>query len=68
LFGGVAFQQHSVDRHGARAVRAKQSAATREPSPGRRLDAGAAEAQVPKQETQSFPLADVIADGIARVD
>jgi hypothetical protein len=52
---------------GARVVRARQSAATRERSPGDRLDAGAAEAQVPKQETPSFPLADVIAAGVARV-
>ena len=43
---------------GARAVRAKQSAAPRERSPGGRLDAGAAGAQVPEQETRSFPLAD----------
>jgi hypothetical protein len=35
-------------------VRAIQSASTGERSPGGRLDAGAAEAQVPKQETQSF--------------
>jgi hypothetical protein len=48
-------------------VRAKQSTSTRERSPGVRPDAGAAEAQVPKQETQSFSLADVIAGGIARV-
>ena len=35
-------------------VRAKQSASTGERSPGGRLDASAAGAQVPKQETQSF--------------
>ena len=51
----------------SRVVRAKQSASTVERSPGGRLDAGATEAQVPKQETRSFPLADVIAAGIARV-
>jgi Protein of unknown function (DUF3551) len=51
----------------ARAVRAKQSAATRERSPAGRPDAGAAEAQVPKQEMPSFPFADVIAAGVARV-
>jgi hypothetical protein len=49
------------------AVRAKQSTSTGERSPGDRPDAGAAEEQVPKQETRSFPLADVIAGGIARV-
>jgi hypothetical protein len=52
---------------GARAVRAKQSASTRERSPGGRLDAGAAEAQAPKQEAPSFSLTDVIAAGISRV-
>jgi hypothetical protein len=49
------------------AVRARQSTSTGERSPGDRLDAGAAVAQVPKQETPSFPLADVIAAGVARV-
>jgi hypothetical protein len=39
-------------------VRAKQSASTGERSPGGRLDASAAGAQVPKQETRSFPLED----------
>jgi hypothetical protein len=38
--------------------RAKQSASTGERRPGGRLDAGAAGAQVPKQETRSFPVAD----------
>jgi hypothetical protein len=51
----------------SRVVRAKQSTSIVERSPGGRLDAGATEAQVPKQETWSFPLADVIAAGIARV-
>jgi hypothetical protein len=37
-------------------VRAKQSASIGERSPGGRLDAGAAGAQVPKQERRSFPL------------
>ena len=50
-----------------RGVQAKQSTSTGERSPGARPDAGAVEAQVPKQETQSFSLADVIAAGIARV-
>jgi hypothetical protein len=49
------------------AVRAKQSTSTGERSPGDRPDAVAAEEQVPKQETRSFPLADAIAGGIARV-
>jgi hypothetical protein len=49
------------------AVRAKQSTSTGDHSPGDRPDAGAAEGQVPKQETWSFPLADVIAGGLARV-
>jgi Protein of unknown function (DUF3551) len=49
------------------AVRAKQSTSTGERSPSDRPDARAAEEQVPKQETRSFPLADVIAGGIARV-
>jgi Protein of unknown function (DUF3551) len=49
------------------AVRAKQSTSTGERSPGDRPDAGAADAQAPKQERWSFPLADVIAGGIARV-
>jgi hypothetical protein len=49
------------------AIRAKQSTSTGERSPGDRPDAGAAEGQAPKQETWSFPLADVIAGGIARV-
>jgi len=40
---------------------------TAELSPGGRLDAGAAAAQVPQQEKWSFPLADVIAAGVARV-
>jgi Protein of unknown function (DUF3551) len=48
-------------------VRAKQSTSTGERGPSDRLDAGDAVAQVPKQETWSFPLADVIAGGIARV-
>ena len=42
----------------SRVVRAKPSASTGERSPGGRLDAGAAGAQVPEQETRSFPLAD----------
>jgi hypothetical protein len=37
-------------------VRAKQSASIGERSPSGRLDAGAAGAQVPKQERRSFPL------------
>jgi Protein of unknown function (DUF3551) len=49
------------------AVRAKQSTSIGERSPGDRPDAVAAEEQVPKQETRSFPLVDVIAGGIARV-
>jgi Protein of unknown function (DUF3551) len=52
---------------GAQVVRAKPSASNRERSPGGRLDAGAAEAQAPKQETQSFPLADVIARVVSAV-
>jgi len=47
--------------------RAKQSTSTGERSPTVRLDAGTTGAQVPKQETWSFPLSDVIAAGIARV-
>ena len=53
-----------------RVVGAKQSTSTGERSPpgGRRPDAGAAAgAQLPKQETAAFPLADVITAGIARV-
>jgi hypothetical protein len=42
----------------SRVVRAKQSASTGERSPGGHLDAGAAGAQVPKQEARSFPLND----------
>src|SRR5580692_3505165 len=42
----------------SRVVRAKPSASTGERCPGGRLDAGAAGAQVPEQETRSFPLAD----------
>jgi hypothetical protein len=49
----------------SRVVRAKQSTSTGERSPGGGLDAGAAGAQVPQQETRS--LADVIAAGVARV-
>jgi Protein of unknown function (DUF3551) len=51
----------------SRGVRAKQSTSTGARSFGDRPDAGAAGAEVPKQETRSFPLADVIAAGIARV-
>jgi hypothetical protein len=49
----------------SRVVQAKPSTSTGERNPGGRLDAGAAGAQVPKEETRS--LADVIADGVARV-
>jgi hypothetical protein len=51
----------------SRVAQAKQSTSTGERSSGGRPDAGAAEAQVPKQETWSFPLADVITAGVARV-
>jgi hypothetical protein len=51
----------------SRVVQAKQSTSTGERSPGGRIDAGAAGAQVPKEETQSLPLADIITAGIARV-
>jgi hypothetical protein len=43
-----------VGAHQSPVVRAKQSASSGERSPGGRLDASAAGAQVPKQETQSF--------------
>ena len=49
----------------SRVVRAKPSTSTGERSPAGRIDAAAAEAQMPQQETQS--LADVIAAGVARV-
>jgi len=42
----------------SRAVRARPSASTGERSPRGRLDAGAAGAQVPKQETRLVPLPD----------
>jgi hypothetical protein len=48
-------------------VQAKQSTSNGERSPGSRPDAGVAAAQVPQQEAQSIPLADVITAGIARV-
>ncbi len=48
-------------------VQAKQSTSTGERSPGGRLDAVAAGAQMPQQETQSPSLTDVIAAGVARV-
>jgi Protein of unknown function (DUF3551) len=63
--GGEQYQPPGALQSGA--VRAKQSTSTGERSPGDRPDAGAAEGQAPKQETWSFPLADVIAGGIARV-
>jgi hypothetical protein len=45
------------EQHATTGLR-KTSASTGERSPGGRLDAGAARAQVPEQETRSFPLAD----------
>jgi hypothetical protein len=42
----------------SRVVRAKPSASTGERAPGGRLDVSAAGAQVPKQETRSFPRED----------
>jgi Protein of unknown function (DUF3551) len=68
--GGERYQGEPGRRVGALqspVVRAKQPTSTGERSPGGRLDSGAAGAQVPQQETRSFPLADVIAAGVARV-
>ncbi len=53
------------NRQVARVAQVRQSAPTRERSPSNRPDAGAAEPQAPKQETQSFT--DIIAAGVARV-